>query len=101
MSEGPIFDTADGCTILLHVVPRASNTKLVGLYDGRLKLQVAAPPVDGAANQAILKFFAKRLGVRQDQLEIASGQTGKRKSVKVTAKAAAQVASALGLESAT
>ena len=51
--------TPTGCRILLHVVPRASRTAVAGLHDGRVKLAVAAPPVDGEANDAGLKRGAE------------------------------------------
>lgn len=83
-TSSPFEAHADGCRIQLHVVPRASRTQAAGLHDGRLKLQVAAPPVDGEANEAIVRYLAKALGVGRDQVAIASGQTGKRKAVIVS-----------------
>lgn len=91
-----IVDATDGCRIHLHVVPRASRTQIAGLHDGRLKLQVAAPPVDGEANDAIVRFFAKALGVGRDAVEIAAGATGKRKTVAVSGLDAATAAARLG-----
>lgn len=82
-TPSPFEALPDGCRIQLHVVPRASRTQVAGLHDGRLKLQVAAPPVDGEANDAIVRYLAKALGVGRDQVTIASGATGKRKAVLV------------------
>ena len=79
----PIEDGAGGCRIHLHVVPRASRTQVVGLHDGRVKLQVAAPPVDGEANDAIIRWAAKILGVARDDVRLASGATGKRKTLEI------------------
>ena len=58
-----IEDDPIGCRVLLHVSPRASRTRVVGLHDGRVKLQVAAPPVDGEANAEVERFLdiAQRL----------------------------------------
>lgn len=93
----PLSPTSDGTRILLHVVPRASRTAVVGEHDGRLKLAVAAPPVDGEANDAIVKFLAKLLGVPRDGVVITAGQTGKKKTVEVTGLEPTAVAAALGL----
>lgn len=89
--------TARGCRILLHVVPRASRTAVAGLHDGRVKLAVAAPPVDGEANDAIVRWLAKALGVGRDAVVIASGATGKRKTVEVEGVGVEEVRAALGL----
>ena len=95
--SSPISPTPDGTRILLHVVPRASRTAVVGEHDGRLKLAVAAPPVDGEANDAIVKFLAKLLGVAHDEVVITAGQTGKKKTVEVSGCDPTEVAAALGL----
>lgn len=95
--SSPISLTSDGTRILLHVVPRASRTAVVGEHDGRLKLAVAAPPVDGEANDAIVKFLAKLLGVARDAVVITAGQTGKKKTVEVSGCDPVEVAAALGL----
>ena len=90
-----IEDTADGARILLHVVPRASRTQVAGLHDGRVKLQVAAPPVDGEANDAIVRWAAKCFGVTRDRVVISAGATGKRKTLEVRGVDAATVRAAL------
>lgn len=92
-----IDDIASGCRLRLHVVPRASRTCLAGIHDGRLKLQVAAPPVDGEANQAIVRWLAKALAVRREAVTLTSGASGRRKTVEVRGLSAEQVAARLGL----
>lgn len=67
------------------VQPRAARTELAGLHDGRLKLRLTAPPVDGAANAALVEFLADRLGLRRGAIDVASGQTGRRKSIRIAA----------------
>lgn len=93
----PIEATAHGCRVLLHVVARASRTQVAGLHDGRVKLQVAAPPVDGEANEAIVRWAAKRFGVARDAVVIAQGATGKRKTLEVRGLDADAAREALGL----
>jgi uncharacterized protein (TIGR00251 family) len=67
------------------VQPRTSRTQLAGLHDGRLKLRLTAPPVDGAANAALLDFLAQCLGLPRGALSVASGSTGRRKTVRISA----------------
>ncbi len=88
-------DEAGGVVLELLVQPRASRTRAVGEHDGRLKLQLAAPPVDGEANQALIEFLARALGVRKADVTIARGETGRRKTVRVAGVTAAQAAAAL------
>jgi uncharacterized protein (TIGR00251 family) len=92
------IEERDGASFVqLYATPRASRTKVVGMFDGRIKVQVAAPPVDGAANDAIVAFLAGELGVGRGAVTLVSGQTGKRKVARIDGVSAAQVAAALGL----
>ena len=75
--------TASGVEIDVLVVPRASRTRFFGLSDGRLKVQLSAPPVDGEANRALTELFAETLGVRKSAVSIKSGERGKRKTVVI------------------
>jgi len=77
-------------TFLVRVVPRAKRTEIAGAVQGALKVRLAAPPVDGAANDALVKFLAERLGVRANQVEILSGHTGRTKAVRVNGLSAAE-----------
>ena len=75
--------TATGVEILVHVQPRASRTKIVGEHGGRLKVALAAPPVDGAANDELLRFLAETLGLAKRDVELLQGATGRQKLVRV------------------
>ena len=88
-------DEADGVVLEVLVQPRASRTRVVGEHDGRLKIQLAAPPVDGEANAALVAFLADVLSVRKQDVAIVRGETGRRKSVRVRAVTAARAAAAL------
>jgi len=68
----------------VRVVPRASKSEIVGGYDGALKVRVASPPVDGAANAELVKFLSKTFGVSRSAVEILSGQTARTKQVKIS-----------------
>jgi uncharacterized protein (TIGR00251 family) len=65
------------------VQPRAARAKLGPVHDGRLKIAVTAPPVDGEANAAVIELLAKQLHIARGAIEIAAGQTGRRKTVRV------------------
>ena len=84
-----------GATLELLIQPRASRTRVVGEHDGRLKVQLAAPPVDGEANAALVEFLAAALGVRKADVVVARGETGRRKTVRVAGVDAAAVEAAL------
>ncbi len=88
-----------GAVVLeILVQPRASRTRALGEHDGRLKVQLAAPPVDGAANAALVAFLADALAVRKSDVAILRGETGRRKTVRVAGVTAARAAAALGGE---
>ena len=67
------------------VQPGASRTEVVGVHDGCLKLRIAAPPVDGRANDELVRWLARQLEVPRAQLRIASGESSRRKSVAIEA----------------
>lgn len=71
---------ADGTVLIrLHVQPKASKTRIAGIHDGCLKLAIAAPPVDGKANQEVVKFFAVLLEISSRDITLKSGAQGRRK----------------------
>ena len=71
-------------TFGVHVVPRASKTAVAGEHNGALKVRVAAPPVEGAANEELTRFLAKRLGVPARSVEIVAGHASTSKLLRVT-----------------
>jgi uncharacterized protein len=75
--------TPDGVELLIRVQPRASRTKVVGEHGGRLKIALAAPPVDGAANEALVEFLAGALKVRKADVTLLDGQTSRQKRLAV------------------
>ncbi len=68
----------------MRVVPRASKSEIVGELDGALKIRIAAPPADGAANAELIKLLAKTFGVTKSAVEIIGGQTSKTKQIKIS-----------------
>jgi uncharacterized protein (TIGR00251 family) len=74
-------DGAGGAVLEVLAQPRASRSRVVGEHDGRLKVQLAAPPVDGEANAALLAYLADVLGVKRADVALLTGETGRRKRV--------------------
>jgi uncharacterized protein (TIGR00251 family) len=81
----------DGVELSLLIQPRASRTRVVGEHDGLLKIQLAAPPVDGEANAALVEFLAKQLGIPRRQVELLAGDASRRKRVALRGIDAPQV----------
>jgi len=76
---------ADGSVILtLHIQPGAKKTEITGLHGDALKIRLAAPPVDGKANAALIAFLAKTCGVPKSSVELVSGDTSRAKRVRVS-----------------
>lgn len=76
-------ESADAILFKVRVVPRASRSMLAGEHDGALRVRVAAPPVDGAANLELRRTLARAFAVPARDVEITAGQTGKLKRVRV------------------
>lgn len=71
------------CTLEVHVVPRASANEVVGIVEGRVKIKVASPPVDGRSNRALTEVVAKKLGVARSRVEIIKGHRSGRKTLLI------------------
>lgn len=71
----------DGITLLLHLQPRAKREGLVGEHNGRLKVAVKAAPVDGAANEALIRLLADIFGLPRSAVVLLAGNTSKEKRV--------------------
>lgn len=74
----------DLLTLTLHVQPGAKRTEMAGLHGEALKIRLAAPPVEGRANEALLKFIANIFGVPLRQVELKQGGQSRHKVVSVT-----------------
>lgn len=74
----------DGVVLSLHVQPGAKKTEVVGLHGEALKIRLAAPPVDGKANAALLAFIAEKVDAGRTAVELVGGQTARAKRVRVT-----------------
>jgi uncharacterized protein len=78
------FAEKDGFLIFsVLVVPRASHSEIAGEHNSSLRIRIAAPPVDGAANEELIRVLAKAFGVRKSDVEITSGHSSRRKEVRI------------------
>ncbi|OPZ10818.1 MAG: hypothetical protein BWZ10_02296 [candidate division BRC1 bacterium ADurb.BinA364] len=77
----PIEAHGDGALIRLRALPRASRTESAGVAEGRLRLRVAAAPVEGAANEAVLKYLSKRLRLPRSAIRLLRGEKSREKDV--------------------
>jgi uncharacterized protein (TIGR00251 family) len=75
------------------VAPRASKCAFAGVHDGRIKVMLDAPPVDGQANEALIAFFAKALRRPKRDIEIVRGGKGRQKTLRLRGISVAEVMS--------
>jgi uncharacterized protein (TIGR00251 family) len=71
-------------TLTLHVQPGTKKTEVAGLYGEALKIRLAAPPVDGKANAALIDFVAQRLGLPKALVSLKSGQSSRHKVLEIS-----------------
>lgn len=74
-----------GTLLLLYIQPGASKTALKGIFQDRLKLSVQAPPVEGAANEAVIEFLSKLLKTPKKNIHLLSGETSRQKNLWIEA----------------
>lgn len=86
----------DGVILNLHIQPGAKRTEVVGPHGDALKIRLAAPPVDGKANAALLAFIAEKVGAGRTAVELVSGQSSRAKRVCIRAITPHAVLAALG-----
>ena len=92
-----INETAAGVTFAIKVQPRAKRNAIVGELGDALKVALAAPPVDGKANQACVEFFSEILRVPRSAVMIAAGDTSRNKVIRVVRISGALVKERLGV----
>jgi uncharacterized protein (TIGR00251 family) len=78
-----IRDDAAGMSFDILVTPRAARDKVGPMHDGRLKIAVTAPPVDGEANAAVIDLIARTLGVAKSAVSVIAGASSRRKTIRV------------------
>jgi hypothetical protein len=96
--SAPFLQTrADGVYLAVKLQPRASKNEIDGPLGGELKIKVTAPPVDAAANQALVDLLAEALDCPRGAVRIVRGQTSSHKTLRITGLEAGVILSKLGL----
>jgi uncharacterized protein (TIGR00251 family) len=79
-----LYDVTDDAVVLrVHTQPGAGRSAVMGRHGGALKVKVAAPPVDGRANEAVVELLARTLGIKASQVELVAGQSSRSKRFKL------------------
>jgi uncharacterized protein (TIGR00251 family) len=86
-------------TLSVRVIPRSSRSEIVGLIGDELKIRLKSPPVDGAANDELVRLLAKEFGVSRSDVEIISGHTSKQKRIRINGLAASDITAVLKAKS--
>jgi uncharacterized protein len=93
-----LTSTSRGVRFDLRVSPRASRTSVDGVRDGRLVVRVTAPPVDGEANDAVIRALAAALNLPRSAVQIVGGASGRNKTVEVLGMQTTEIGRRLGVE---
>jgi uncharacterized protein (TIGR00251 family) len=97
-ASGPaILEDAEGVVFTAKIVPGSSRTTVAGVLGDMIKIRVAAPPEKGKANECLIAYLAKQLGVKKNAVEVLSGHANPVKQVRVAGISAARLLDALGL----
>ncbi len=89
-------DTSGGALLAVKLQPRASKTEIGNALGAELRIRVTAPPVDAAANEALVRLLAERLGCSRGRVELIRGQTSRHKVLKLHGLSASAAWRALG-----
>ncbi|MBI5562309.1 MAG: YggU family protein [Deltaproteobacteria bacterium] len=92
-----ISEAPGGVSIRVRVQPRSSRNQTEGVHNGAIRIRLTSPPVEGAANEALIGFFSKLLGVRKGAIHIEAGTKSRDKRVFVEGLSKTEAAEALGV----
>ncbi|MHC4739536.1 MAG: DUF167 domain-containing protein [Planctomycetota bacterium] len=97
--DNPAIREVDGGVVFsVKIVPGSSKTSVCGMLDKMVKIKISVPPEKGKANQSLVEFLAKKLGVKRKDVHIISGQTNPVKSMEISGISAEMLATRLGLD---
>lgn len=103
MSRGGSAGTPAGggqpFVLAVRVAPRSSKDEVSGIAEGVVRIRLTAPPVEGKANEALLKFLSKALGIPKGSFELAAGDHGRNKLVRVSGLGRDEAYARLGVSS--
>ena len=74
----------EGILLKVYLQPKASKNEIVGSYRDGIKVKVTAPPIEGKANEALIRFLAKELGISPSSIEIVKGHHSREKTLKIS-----------------
>jgi len=74
----------EGILLKVYLQPKASKNEIVGPYRDGIKVKVTAPPIEGKANEALIRFLAKELGISPSSIEIVKGHHSREKTLKIS-----------------
>jgi uncharacterized protein (TIGR00251 family) len=97
MTDLTIQEFDNGVVFTAKIVPGSSKTEVCGLFDGMLKIKVSAAPEKGKANQCLIEFLAKQLGVKKNAVSIVLGHTARVKRLQILGISAAMLLKKLNL----
>lgn len=80
----------------IRVNPRSSRNQVTGWRDDVLQIKLTAPPVEGAANKAVLEFLAEQLSIKKSQIALVSGATSREKTVEITGLSNSEIRRRIG-----
>jgi uncharacterized protein (TIGR00251 family) len=89
--EAIVRPSDEGTLISVRVTPRASASEFVGVAEGRLRVRLQAPPVEGAANEALIALLAKACGLPKNAVSVLRGETGREKTIRVLGRSSEDV----------
>ncbi|HSL92048.1 MAG TPA: DUF167 domain-containing protein [Candidatus Limnocylindrales bacterium] len=90
--------TGTSATFSVRVVPRSAREEVAGTSGGDVRIRLTSPPVDNRANEALLRFLSQELGIPRRQVELVTGERGRRKVVRVYGMSRREIFRRLGLE---
>jgi uncharacterized protein len=96
-ARGPLSPTPHGTRLTVRLLPRASKDEIAGRHGGSIRIRLTAPPVDGAANDALVRFLADRLGVARATVTLVRGHAARDKTVHIAGLPPEEVARRLGV----
>ena len=97
MTPSFLRETAEGVYIAVKLQPRASRNAIQGAHGAELKIAVTAPPVDSAANSALMEFLAEKLNVPRSRIQLVRGQTSRHKTIFISGMTASDAGKILGV----
>jgi uncharacterized protein (TIGR00251 family) len=95
--DNPVTPSGAGVRVAIKVMPRSPKNAVAGVREGRLLVRVTAPPVDSAANEAVVTLLAEALGVPKRDVTVVSGRASRNKSIGVARISAGNARSKLAI----